>query len=64
VTWEFRDTDEGEPVAHNVVAGGFRSPDVQAGRYKRVFERPGSFRYRCDLHFTMRGRVDVVRRSG
>jgi plastocyanin len=60
VTWEFRDTDDGEPVAHNVKGDGFLSPDVQRGRYKRTFERPGSYRYRCDLHFRMRGRVDVA----
>ncbi len=60
VTWEFRDTDDGEPVAHNVKGDGFLSPDVQRGRYRRTFERPGSYRYRCDLHFRMRGRVDVV----
>jgi plastocyanin len=62
VTWEFRDTDEGQPVAHDVKGPGFLSPDVQQGRFKRVFDRPGSFRYRCDLHFAMRGRVDVVAR--
>ncbi len=62
VTWEFRHTDDGEPVAHNVDGPGFRSPDLQEGRYRHTFDRPGSFRYRCDLHTGMRGRVDVVRR--
>jgi plastocyanin len=60
VTWEFRDADDGEPVAHNVKGDGFLSPDVQRGRYRRTFDRPGRYRYRCDLHFGMRGRVDVV----
>ncbi len=60
VTWEFRDADDGEPVAHNVDGPGFRSPDLQEGRYRHRFDRPGSFRYRCDLHTGMRGRDDVV----
>ncbi len=62
VTWEFRHSDDGEPVAHNVEGPGFRSPDLQTGRYRRTFDRPGSFRYSCDLHTGMRGRVDVVPR--
>ena len=60
VTWDFRDTDDGAPVAHNVKGDGFLSPDLQRGRFRRAFDRPGSFRYRCDLHLAMRGRVDVV----
>ncbi len=61
VTWRFDDPDDGEPVAHNVVGDGFRSPDRLDGRFRRTFDRPGSFRYRCDLHLAMRGRVVVTR---
>lgn len=62
VTWQFQDTDNGQRVAHNVTADDFRSPDIQAGRYKRTFTKPGNYRYRCNLHFAMRGRVDVTER--
>ena len=62
VTWRFADVDDGEPVAHNVTGEGWRSPDRLTGVYKRRFDRAGEFRYRCDLHFRMRGRVDVVAR--
>lgn len=60
VTWEFADVEDGQPVAHNIQAKDFRSPDTQTGRFKHRFTRPGSFKYRCSIHFAMRGRVVVV----
>ena len=60
VTWRFEDEDEGEFVAHNVKFDGFASPDTTEGVYEHRFDRPGTYRYTCDLHFLMNGRVDVV----
>jgi plastocyanin len=60
VTWTFQDDDGGEFVAHNVVFDHFRSPDTTQGVYEHRFDEPGTYRYHCDLHFLMNGRVDVV----
>lgn len=59
VTWRFEHVDGGEPVAHNVKGDGWRSPDTQTGVYKHTFDRPGTYKYSCDLHFLMNGRVVV-----
>jgi len=60
VTWRFEHTDDGEPVAHNIKADGWGSPDLQDGVYKHTFDKPGNYKYNCDLHFLMNGRVKVV----
>ena len=60
VTWTFQDEDGGEFVAHNVVFDDFRSPDTTEGVYEHGFDDPGTYRYHCDVHLLMNGRVDVV----
>ena len=60
VTWRFNHRDEGEPVAHNIKGKGWGSPDIQDGVYKHTFTKAGNYKYNCDLHFLMNGRVKVV----
>ena len=55
VTWRW----EGEEP-HNVVGEGFESPVQTAGEFAHVFAGPGSYDYRCTLHFFMRGEVLVT----
>ncbi len=56
VTWVWEDG----AVQHDVVAEGFAS-EVQAdGTYRRDFEEPGIYAYRCTLHPRMTGTVTVV----
>jgi plastocyanin len=56
VTWR---NDGGED--HTVRGDGFDSGVVPAGgTYARTFETPGSHRYVCTIHRTMKGRIDVV----
>jgi plastocyanin len=59
VTW----TNE-DPAEHTVTEqnNGFTSKTLtQGGRFRIVFDRPGTYRYLCALHPEMRGTV-VVRR--
>jgi len=60
VTWHFEDTDDGEPVPHNVVGEGFASAILNEGTYSYTFNEPGSYPYTCTLHAFMDGRVEVV----
>lgn len=56
VAWTFEDGGR----AHNVVGDGWSSDVLTSGRYQRTFTEPGSYPYRCTLHWVMDGRVDVV----
>jgi hypothetical protein len=58
VTWRNDD-----PVTHNAVAfdGSFRTEVLSTGQTGSVtFTAVGSFSYRCTIHPSMRGAVDVV----
>jgi plastocyanin len=56
VTWTFNDGDR----AHNVVAESWSSEVLASGSYRNTFTAPGSYAYRCTLHWGMDGRVDVA----
>jgi plastocyanin len=59
VTWSFQ--DGGTP--HDVTGEGWRSGDPQSkGTYRRTFDLPGTYDYRCTLHSGMKGRVVVTGR--
>jgi plastocyanin len=55
VTWRFEDGS----VPHNVKGKGFASETLSRGSYSHRFEQPGEYRYTCDLHAGMDGRVVV-----
>jgi plastocyanin len=56
VTWRFVDGS----VPHNVKGDGFASETQSRGSFSHRFERAGEFRYTCDLHAGMDGRVVVA----
>jgi plastocyanin len=57
VTWRFKDRF----VPHDVTGVGFASGDPRrSGTFTHVFDRPGSYDYRCTLHDGMDGRVVVT----
>ena len=56
VTWTLNDGGR----AHNVVADGWSSEVLASGSYRHTFAEPGSYAYRCTLHWGMDGRVDVA----
>jgi len=56
VTWRF---DDGS-VPHNVKGDGFASKTQARGNFSHRFERAGEYRYHCDLHAGMDGRVVVT----
>jgi plastocyanin len=56
VTWRFVDGS----VPHNVKGDGFASETQSRGTFSHRFERAGEFRYTCDLHAGMDGRVVVA----
>jgi len=56
VTWRF---DDGA-VPHNVKGDGFASGNQTRGTFSHRFERAGEYRYHCDLHAGMDGRVVVT----
>jgi plastocyanin len=56
VTWRFVDG----AVPHNVKGDGFASENQSRGTFSHRFERPGEYRYTCDLHAGMDGRVVVA----
>jgi plastocyanin len=60
VTWRF---DDGS-VPHNVKGDGFASGNQTRGTFSHRFEQAGEFRYRCDLHAGMDGRVVVTGAAG
>jgi plastocyanin len=58
VKWEHQDAG----VTHSVVAldGGFRSGELEEGdEFSHLFQRAGTFAYRCGIHPDMRGVVKV-----
>jgi plastocyanin len=56
VTWRFVDGS----VPHNVKGDGFASDTRSRGTYRHRFTQAGEYRYRCDLHAGMEGRVVVA----
>ena len=56
VTWRFVDGS----VPHNVKGDGFASENQSRGTFSHRFERAGEYRYTCDLHAGMDGRVVVA----
>ena len=56
VTWRFVDGS----VPHNVKGDGFASENQSRGTFKHRFGRAGDYRYTCDLHAGMDGRVVVT----
>ena len=56
VTWRFVDGS----VPHNVKGEGFTSENQSRGTFRHRFERAGEYRYTCDLHAGMDGRVVVT----
>jgi plastocyanin len=56
VTWRFVDGS----VPHNVKGEGFASENQSRGTFSHRFERAGEYRYTCDLHAGMDGRVVVA----
>jgi plastocyanin len=58
VKWEHQDAG----VTHSVAAldGGFRSGELEEGdEFSHLFQRAGTFAYRCGVHPDMRGAVKV-----
>jgi plastocyanin len=60
VTWRFEDGS----VPHNVKGDGFASENQARGTFSHRFEQAGEFRYTCDLHAGMDGRVVVTEAAG
>jgi plastocyanin len=60
VTWRFEDGS----VPHNVKGDGFASQNQSRGSFSHRFEQPGEYRYTCDLHAGMDGRVVVTDTAG
>ncbi len=54
VTWRWESTE-----LHNVVGNDFASPNQTDGTFTQTFAAPGTYDYRCTLHFFMRGQVVV-----
>ena len=55
VTWRWEGAEE-----HNVVGDGFESPTQVNGGFAQTFAEPGTYAYRCTLHYFMRGEVVVA----
>ena len=59
VTWINRD-----PVAHTVTAddGSFKSPRIagNGGKFERTFSEPGTYKYHCTPHPSMKGEIVVT----
>ena len=60
VTWRFVDGS----VPHNVKGDGFASKTQSRGTFSHRFEQAGEYRYTCDLHAGMNGRVVVANEAG
>ena len=60
VTWRFVDGS----VPHNVKGDGFASEAQARGTFSHRFVRAGEYRYTCDLHAGMDGRVVVTGAGG
>lgn len=55
VEWVWQDPG----VPHNVTFAGFHSSTKTAGVYYHTFTQAGTYRYRCTLHYNMRGEIIV-----
>lgn len=55
ITWRWQGVEQ-----HNVVGDGFVSPVQTSGEFAHTFAAPGTYAYRCTLHFLMRGEVIVT----
>ena len=55
VTWVWEDG----LVPHNVTFQGFASSIQSSGTWKHTFDTPGTYSYRCTLHYNMVGTVVV-----
>jgi plastocyanin len=56
VTWVWRDG----AIAHDVKSDGFRSKVMAEGTFRHRFDQPGGYDYRCTLHPTMTGTIEVT----
>ncbi len=56
VEWKFEDA----PVSHNVTFSDFGTPTQTNGNFFHTFDTPGTYHYRCTVHATMTGEVDVL----
>lgn len=55
VTWVWKDGS----TAHNVHGDGFQNDLITRGTYQHLFTAPGAYKYKCDVHPTMTGTVEV-----
>lgn len=56
VTWQW---DDGT-VPHDVAGDDFKSEIQEQGTFEHTFEEPGVFDYKCTVHPTMTGSVEVT----
>ncbi|MHB8780602.1 MAG: plastocyanin/azurin family copper-binding protein [Candidatus Geothermincolia bacterium] len=50
-----------DSAIHTVDFDDFSSPELgRGGTFQQVFNEVGTFEYRCDLHPSMRARIEVV----
>ncbi|MDQ3514367.1 MAG: cupredoxin domain-containing protein [Chloroflexota bacterium] len=58
LTWNWEGEEE-----HNVIGDAFESPNQVTGEFAHTFTEPGTYSYRCTLHYFMRGEVVVTDRD-
>lgn len=56
VTWEW---DDGT-IPHDVSGEGFKSEVQESGTFEHTFSEAGVFEYKCTVHPTMTGSVEVT----
>ena len=56
VTWQW---DDGT-VPHDVAGEGFKSEIQEKGTFEHTFDEAGVFEYKCTVHPTMTGTVEVT----
>ena len=56
VTWEW---DDGK-IPHDVSGEGFKSEIQESGTFEHTFDEAGTFEYKCTVHPTMTGTVEVT----
>jgi plastocyanin len=57
VTWVWQDG----AIAHDVKGDGFKSKVIAEGTFPHRFDQPGTYQYRCTLHPTIAGVIEVTR---